>query len=77
MTLNPCNSAAHARRWLHTAHLRAVRWKTYDWGITERLFEQGLVYDPRGKAESVVSTPEGEVMPRLRVKHFSMPESER
>ena len=35
-------------------------WKTYDWGITERLFEQGLIDDPRGKSKSVVFTPEGE-----------------
>ena len=35
-------------------------WKTYDWGITERLFEQGLIDDPRGKSKSLVLTPEGE-----------------
>jgi hypothetical protein len=35
-------------------------WKTYDWGITERLFEQGLIDDPRGKSKSLVFTPEGE-----------------
>jgi len=35
-------------------------WKTYDWAITERLFEQGLIDDPRGKSKSLVFTPEGE-----------------
>ena len=35
-------------------------WKTYDWAITERLFEQGLICDPRGKSKSLVFTPEGE-----------------
>ncbi len=35
-------------------------WKTYDWAITERLFEQGLIGDPRGKSKSLVFTPEGE-----------------
>ena len=35
-------------------------WKTYDWGITERLFEQGLICDPRGNSKSLVFTPEGE-----------------
>ena len=36
-------------------------WKTYDWAITERLFEQGLIGDPRGTSKSIVFTPEGEV----------------
>jgi len=35
-------------------------WKTYDWAITERLFEQGLIGDPRGTSKSLVFTPEGE-----------------
>jgi hypothetical protein len=35
-------------------------WKTYDWAITERLYEQGLIEDPRGKSKSIVFTPEGE-----------------
>ena len=34
-------------------------WKTYDWAITERLFEQGLIDDPRGKSKSVVHTQKG------------------
>jgi len=35
-------------------------WKTYDWAITERLFEQGLIGDPRGNSKSLVFTSEGE-----------------
>jgi hypothetical protein len=35
-------------------------WKTYDWAITEQLFEQGLIDDPKGKSKSLVFTPEGE-----------------
>jgi len=35
-------------------------WKTYDWAITERLYEQGLIGDPRGTSKSLVFTPEGE-----------------
>jgi len=35
-------------------------WKTYDWAITEQLFEQGLIYDPRNKNKSLVFTPKGE-----------------
>ena len=35
-------------------------WKTYDWGITQRLFEQGFIDNPRGSRKSVLLTPEGE-----------------
>ena len=35
-------------------------WKTYDWGITQRLFEQGFIDDPRGNRKSVLLSPEGE-----------------
>ena len=35
-------------------------WKTYDWDITQRLFEQGLIDNPRGSRKSVLLTPEGE-----------------
>jgi hypothetical protein len=35
-------------------------WKTYDWAITERLLEQGLIDDPRGPSKSLIFTPEGE-----------------
>ncbi len=35
-------------------------WKGLDWGITDRLFEKGYIGDPKGKAKSVVVTPEGE-----------------
>ena len=35
-------------------------WKTYDWAITEWLYEQGLIGDPRGASKSLMFTPEGE-----------------
>lgn len=35
-------------------------WKTYDWVITQRLFEQGFIDDPRGNRKSVLLSPEGE-----------------
>jgi len=35
-------------------------WKTYDWAVTQRLFEQGFIDDPRGNRKSVLLTPEGE-----------------
>lgn len=35
-------------------------WKTYDWGITQRLFEQGFIDDPRVNRKSVLLSREGE-----------------
>jgi len=34
-------------------------WKSVDWGITDRLFEKGLIYDPKNKAKSLTLTPQG------------------
>ena len=41
---------------LHDA-IRA--WKGFDWEATDRLYQQGYISDPRGKAKSVVFTEEG------------------
>jgi hypothetical protein len=34
-------------------------WKGHDWDALARLHEKGLIGNPRGKAKSVVLTPEG------------------
>jgi hypothetical protein len=34
-------------------------WKGLDWAITDRLFEKGLIGDPKGKAKSLMLTKEG------------------
>ncbi len=34
-------------------------WKGIDWDITNRLFEKGLIYDPKNKAKSLTLTSEG------------------
>ena len=34
-------------------------WKGMDWGLLDRLFERGLISDPKGKAKSVRFTEEG------------------
>jgi hypothetical protein len=34
-------------------------WKRDDFGVMDALAEQGLITDPRGRAESVHLTPEG------------------
>ncbi len=35
-------------------------WKRYDFAVMEALCAQGYISDPRGKAESVLLTPEGQ-----------------
>lgn len=39
------------------AHFRA--WKGHDWDVMERLFDKGYIFDPKGKAKSVVLSEEG------------------
>lgn len=34
-------------------------WKSFDWGAMGRLHEKDLIFDPVGKAKSVVLTEEG------------------
>ena len=34
-------------------------WKGFDWGAMNRLHEKGMIFDPVGKAKSVVLTEEG------------------
>ncbi len=34
-------------------------WKSFDWDVTDRLHEKGLIEDPRNKAKSLVFTDEG------------------
>lgn len=40
-------------------HQGARAWKGFDWGAMERLYEAGMISDPRGRAKSVVFTEEG------------------
>jgi len=37
-------------------------WKSLNWIAMNRLFEKGLIFDPVGKAKSVMMTEEGEAM---------------
>lgn len=41
-----------------TLHDECRVWKGFDWGITDRLHEKGLISNPRSKAKSVVMTEE-------------------
>jgi hypothetical protein len=46
-------------------------WKGHDWDALERLFEKGLLQDPRNKNKSVVLTEEGLASAEaLFQKHF-------
>jgi hypothetical protein len=42
-----------------TLHDGNRAWKGFDWGILNRLYEQGWIHDPRNKAKSIVLTEEG------------------
>lgn len=50
----------------------ARAWKTHDWGAMDRLSEKGYILDPKGKAKSVVLTPEGLELARdLFARYFA------
>lgn len=42
-----------------TLHDEYRAWKGFDWDALNRLYEKGLIDNPRGKAKSVVLTNEG------------------
>jgi hypothetical protein len=42
-----------------TLHNGARAWKGMDFEVMDRLFQKGYIFDPRGKAKSVVLTEEG------------------
>jgi hypothetical protein len=44
--------------WL-TLHDGDRAWKGFDWNVMNRLHEKGMIFDPVGKAKSVVLTEDG------------------
>jgi hypothetical protein len=42
-----------------TLHDERRAWKGFDFDVMDRLFEKGLIFDPKGKAKSVALTDEG------------------
>ena len=40
-------------------HERCRAWKSFDWDAMGRLYEKGFIFDPVGKAKSVMLTDEG------------------
>ena len=54
-----------------TLHGEGRAWKGHDWDAMERLHKKGMIFDPVGKAKSVVLTVEGEQRcEELFRKHF-------
>jgi len=46
-------------------------WKSFDWGVMDRLCDKGFISNPKTKAKSVVLTEEGEVAAEeMFRKHF-------
>jgi mRNA-degrading endonuclease toxin of MazEF toxin-antitoxin module len=57
------DEAVLALLWLNAfADQGATRaWKTFDWDAMDRLYERGLISDPKSKAKSVALTEEGQL----------------
>lgn len=54
-----------------TIHDGGRAWKGHDWSTLNRLHEKGMIFDPVGKAKSVLLTEEGEKRcEELFRKHF-------
>ena len=57
-----------------TLHEGGRAWKGHAWDALGRLHEKGMVFDPVGKAKSVMLTQDGEKRcEELFWKHFGVP----
>jgi hypothetical protein len=55
-----------------TLHDGDRAWKSFDWGVMNRLYEKGFILDPVNKAKSVVLTEQGlRESERLFQKYFA------
>jgi hypothetical protein len=62
-----------ALMWLviHGDKYGARAWKSFDWDTLDRLYEKGLISDPKSKAKSVALTDEAvKLSESLFRKHF-------
>jgi hypothetical protein len=48
-------------------------WKSLDWDVLDRLYAHGWIHDPKGKAKSVVFTPEGVAYARVLAERYFGP----
>lgn len=46
-----------------TQHDERRVWKALDWDLMDRLHDNGWIFDPKSKAQSVVMTERGEELP--------------
>ena len=53
-----------------TLHDENRAWKGFDWEVLNRLYEQGWIQNPRGKAKSVVLTEDGLKRSAELFQHF-------
>ena len=77
---NKVDEAALALLYL-TLHDDFRAWKELDWGITNRLYEKGLIFDPKNKNKSIQFTPDGlkkaeEIFTRLFKKDLKNPKGD-
>jgi hypothetical protein len=55
-----------------TLHDNVYAWKGMDWDVLDRLYQKGLIQDPKNKNKSVVFTTEGLAKAESLFKqHFS------
>ncbi len=67
------DQAVLALLWL-TLHDQCRAWKGHDWDALGRLHEKGMIFDPVGKAKSIVLTEEGlQESKRLFTELFERP----
>jgi Domain of unknown function (DUF6429) len=52
------DDAVLALLWL-TLHNERAAWKSFDWDVTDRLFQKGMIADPVNKSKSLILTDEG------------------
>lgn len=56
----------------------ARAWKGLDWDLLDLLFEKEWIYDPKGKAKSVILTDEGvRLSADFFQRHFDKPKKDR
>src|SRR3989304_7394695 len=52
-------------------HGGARAWKGFDWDTLNRLYDKGMISDPKGKAKSIILTDQGiETSKALFERHF-------
>ena len=56
---NRIDQAVLALLWLGVHDANNATWKSFDWGVLERLHQKGFISNPVGKSKSVYLSEEG------------------